>query len=64
MNIRQTIIGEIEEAPESFLDRLLAFLRLLKEKDADEKLAPLLLSESSLAKDWAKPEEDEAWADL
>lgn len=38
--------------------------RLPKTKRAREKLEASLLSESSLAKDWLRPEEDEAWQHL
>lgn len=31
---------------------------------AREKLATSIASESSLSKDWLRPEEDEAWQDL
>jgi hypothetical protein len=35
-----------------------------EEKEVDDKVSLSLLSESSLAKDWLKSEEDEAWKDL
>lgn len=37
---------------------------LIKDKQKSEKLSISVLSESSLAKDWLRPEEDEAWRDL
>ncbi|MEK7449949.1 MAG: hypothetical protein AAB019_10775, partial [Planctomycetota bacterium] len=37
---------------------------LQEEKEVDDKVRLSLLSESSLAKDWLKSEEDEAWKDL
>jgi hypothetical protein len=49
--------------PEQDLDKLLAFLRWLKEVHAEAAL-PALAAESSLAKDWLTPEEDAAWANL
>lgn len=52
----------------SKLDEALDFLRFLKSRHAQEtrteRVEAMLLSESSLAKDWLHPEEDEAWADL
>jgi hypothetical protein len=36
----------------------------LQNKRQQEKLEITLLSESSLQKDWLKPEEEEAWQDL
>ncbi len=35
-----------------------------KQKEHDHKLELLLASESSLGKDWLRPEEDNAWANL
>ncbi|MFH0887730.1 MAG: hypothetical protein V1871_00790 [Planctomycetota bacterium] len=37
---------------------------LQEEKEVDDNVNLFLLSESSLAKDWLKPEEDKAWKDL
>jgi hypothetical protein len=34
------------------------------EVDEDSSLATMLASEAILARDWATPEEDEAWANL
>lgn len=49
--------------PDQDLDRLLAYLRSLKEAHAETAM-PRLAAESSVAKDWLTPEEDEAWANL
>ena len=35
-----------------------------KQLEDAERMQPLLLSESALAKDWLRPEEEEAWRDL
>jgi hypothetical protein len=45
------------------LDKLLAFLRSLKEAHA-ETAVPTLAAESALAKGWLTPEEDAGWANL
>ena len=63
MSKREMIARELDHVPEQDLDKLLAFLRALKDAHADENL-PVLLAETSLAKDWLTPEEDEAWAHL
>jgi hypothetical protein len=63
MNTREIIASELERLPERDLDKLLAFLRSLKEAHA-EIAAPTLAAESALAKDWLTPEEDAAWASL
>jgi hypothetical protein len=61
---KELIAREIEHVPEALREELLDFIRVLKAKDADEKAAITLLSESSLKKDWLRPEEDEAWRHL
>ena len=63
MSKRELITRELEYMPEQDLDRLLAYLRSLKEAHA-EAVVPALAAESSLAKDWLNPAEDEAWANL
>jgi hypothetical protein len=57
-------MNEIEEVPEPFLAEVLDFVLFLKAKIAREKLDMAIVSESSLSKDWLKPEEDEAWQNL
>jgi hypothetical protein len=64
MNKKELIAKEIEQVPEPLLEEVLDFVRFLKTKRNQEKLEISLLSESSLKKDWFKPEEDEAWRDL
>ncbi len=64
MNKRELIAKEIEQAPEPLLEEVLDFVRFLKSKRVQEKLEPSFLSESSLKKDWLRPEEDEAWENL
>jgi len=61
---KDLILREFEQAPEPVLDEGLEFVEFVKAKRAKEKLESGLLSESSLQKDWLKPEEDEAWRDL
>jgi hypothetical protein len=64
MNKKELIAKEIEQVPEALLEEVLEFVRFLKTKRTHETLEISLLSESSLKKDWLKPEEDEAWQDL
>lgn len=64
MNAKDLIIQEIDQVPEPILEEVLDFLRFLKTKQIQDKLATTLLSESALQKDWLRPEEDEAWRDL
>jgi len=58
------IIKELNDASESVLDKILAFIKKIKEESEEAKSEPLITSESSLKKDWLSPEEDEAWKDL
>ena len=58
------LVREIEQVPEIFLDELWDFIQFLKTKMVREKIEIAVASESSLKKDWLKPEEDEAWQDL
>lgn len=63
MSKRELIARELDRIPEQDLDKLLAFLAVLKESH-DEAIMPAIAAESSLAKDWLTPEEDVAWANL
>ena len=64
MNKKDLIAKEIEQVPEPLLEEVLDFVQFLKSRRMQEKLEIGLLSESSLKKDWLRPEEDEAWGDL
>lgn len=64
MNTKDILLREIEQVPEFLLTEVLDFLQFLKIKHLEQNTQISILSESSLAKDWLKPEEDEAWQDL
>jgi hypothetical protein len=64
MTIKEQLLQEIEKVPEPLLQEVLDFLQFLQNKHQQEKLEITLLSESSLQKDWLKPEEEAAWQDL
>jgi hypothetical protein len=64
MSKKEAIIKEIEQIPEPFLDEVLDFVQFLKVRTLKERLSTAIASESSLKKDWLKPEEDEAWQSL
>lgn len=64
MTAKDLIIQEIENIPDFLLDEVLDFLQFIKAKYQQEKLETTILSESSLQKDWSRPEEDAAWQDL
>jgi len=63
MNKRELLLSEIQHVPEPFLDELLDFVLFLKTRTFKE-MDTAIASESSLIKDWLRPEEDEAWQDL
>ena len=64
MSTKELLINEIGEVPEPFLTEVLDFVQFLKAKILREKMDIAIMTESSLSKDWLKPEEDEAWQDL
>ncbi len=59
MSKLELIAEELQHLPEQDLDKILTFLRSRQHPEF-----VTLASESSLAKDWLTPEEDEAWANL
>jgi hypothetical protein len=63
VSTREVIARELERLPQQDLNKLLVFLRSLKDTRA-ENTVPTLAAESALAKDWLTPEEDAAWANL
>jgi hypothetical protein len=63
MSKRELIVRELDRIPDQDLDKLLGFLRSLREAHL-EAAVPTLAAESALAKDWLAPEEDAAWAGL
>jgi hypothetical protein len=63
MSQLETLIEEIQHAPEPMVSEVLDFVLFLKSKER-ERMETALLSESALDKDWLSPEEDEAWKDL
>jgi hypothetical protein len=64
MTKKESVMSEIEQIPEPFLEEVLDFVHFLKTKIIREKLGTAIASESSLGKDWLRPEEDEAWQSL
>ena len=64
MSNKEKIIQELEKIPDNFLEDALNFILYLKSKAVAEHLETLIASESSLKKDWLRPEEDAAWQSL
>jgi hypothetical protein len=64
MKIKKQIIRELHQVPRQHYREILDFIRAKKKKAGKILSEPALASESSQKKDWLRPEEDEAWADL
>lgn len=64
MITKDSLLNEIEQIPEYLLTEILDFVQFIKAKHFQEKIEITVLSQSSLEKDWLKPEEDKAWQDL
>ncbi|MBN2465876.1 DUF2281 domain-containing protein [candidate division WOR-3 bacterium] len=64
MTKRESILKELDRVPDSVLDEVTDFIRFLQARIARDGITTAVASESSLKKDWLRPEEDEAWQDL
>jgi hypothetical protein len=61
----ETLIQEIQSAPENVQREVFDFLVFLKGRSQREGAESLLpLAQTAWAADWNTPEEDEAWRDL
>jgi len=61
MSKKDTVITEINQLPEEIMDDILDYIKFLKGK---LNMETMIMSESSLKKDWLRSEEDEAWQNL
>jgi hypothetical protein len=64
INTKEDLYNSIESTPEPYLPEVFDFVNILKTKASTEKMDITVMSETSLAKDWLKPEEDDAWQGL
>jgi len=64
MEMKEVILKEIERIPEQYLPEMLDFIRFLEIKALEGGMETAIVSETSLGKDWLRPEENEAWQDL
>jgi hypothetical protein len=63
--LKEQITQELEKLPEPLLQEILDFVQFLQAKYQKNKTLEItIMSESSLHKDWLRPEEDSAWQDL
>ncbi len=59
---KELILAQLDAIPEDYLEELLEFMAFLRFQK--EKIETHLASQSTLAKDWLNPEEDQAWQNL
>jgi len=64
MSKKELLMSEIEQVPEPLVAEVLDFVRFLKAKLIRERHETAVASETSLGKDWLRPEEDDAWQSL
>ena len=64
MTAREALLHTVEELPEEFLRELAEYAEKLRLKAAHCQVPTTLASQEVLARDWLRPEEDEAWRDL
>jgi hypothetical protein len=64
MTNRAVLLREIETLPAASLDEVVNFVAWIKYRKLSQVSETMLLSETSLSKDWDTPEEDDAWAGL
>lgn len=61
---KDEVLRKLNEVPDFLMEEISDFIEFLKTRVVRERFEATLLSESSLAKDWLRPEEDKAWKDL
>jgi Protein of unknown function (DUF2281) len=64
MSNKEQLIAEIDTLPEPLVQEVLDFVEFLRTKIAGDSTELAVASESSLKKDWLRPEEEAAWQDL
>lgn len=64
VSVKESIVRAVEDLPEECLDDLAHYVEELRQRTALRTTPTALASEAVLAKDWLRPEEDEAWHDL
>jgi hypothetical protein len=64
MTAKETLLQTVEELPPEFIVDLAEYAKQLRWKAAHREAPTALASQEVLAKDWLRPEEDEAWKDL
>jgi hypothetical protein len=64
MTAKEAIVQAVEDLPDDCLDDLVRYVEVLRRRAAVRAMPTAMASEAVLAKDWLRPEEEEAWRDL
>ena len=64
MTIREKLIQELSTLPDALVAELFEHARSLRGKNGKGFRETAIASEPSLARDWLRPEDDEAWKNL
>ena len=64
MTAKEALMQVVEDLPTEYLIDLAGYARQLQLKAAHLEVPTALASQEVLARDWLRPEEDEAWKDL
>lgn len=64
MTIREKLVEELMALPDALVAELLEHARALRATNGKGARETAVASEPSLARDWLRPEEEEAWKDL
>jgi hypothetical protein len=64
MTTKESLLHAVEDLPEEYLKDLAEYAQRLRLQAAHRDVPTALASEAVLAKDWLRPEEDDAWQDL
>ena len=64
MSKKDLLIQEIERVSDDYVEEILEFIHFIQMKQLCQSSELTIASERALAKDWFKPEEEQAWKDL
>jgi hypothetical protein len=64
MTTKEQVLQAVEELPQEDLVDLAEYAQRLRLRAAHREVPTAMASEEVLARDWLRPEEDEAWKDL
>jgi hypothetical protein len=64
MTVKESLLQTVDQLPEECLKDLAEYASRLRLKTAHREIPTALASEEVLARDWLRPEEDDAWQDL